>query len=59
MGTSNLQLDGNSISLAEITGTENEKVVQALNTLLILHADYGQNCSTSTMRAVGSSQADL
>ncbi len=31
----------------------------ALNTLLILHADHEQNCSTSTMRMVGSSDADL
>jgi citrate synthase len=31
----------------------------ALNLLLILHADHEQNCSTSTMRMVGSSQANL
>ncbi len=30
----------------------------ALDVLLILHADHEQNCSTSTMRLVGSSQAD-
>ena len=34
-------------------------VVSALNTLLILHADHEQNCSTSTVRIVGSSQANL
>lgn len=34
-------------------------VVDALNTLLILHADHEQNCSTSTVRIVGSSQANL
>ena len=34
-------------------------VVEALNTLLILHADHEQNCSTSTVRIVGSSQANL
>lgn len=34
-------------------------VVQALNTLLILHGDHEQNCSTSTVRMVGSSQANL
>lgn len=34
-------------------------MVDALNALLILHADHEQNCSTSTVRAVGSSQADL
>lgn len=34
-------------------------VVNALNKLLILHADHEQNCSTSTVRIVGSSQANL
>lgn len=34
-------------------------VIDALNTLLILHADHEQNCSTSTVRIVGSSQANL
>ncbi|HLF57025.1 MAG TPA: citrate synthase [Thermoanaerobaculia bacterium] len=34
-------------------------VDRALNLLLILHADHEQNCSTSTVRMVGSSQADL
>jgi citrate synthase len=33
--------------------------VSALDTLLILHADHEQNCSTSTVRLVGSSQANL
>ncbi|HEX9799222.1 MAG TPA: citrate synthase [Thermoanaerobaculia bacterium] len=32
---------------------------RALNLLLILHADHEQNCSTSTVRMVGSSHADL
>jgi citrate synthase len=32
---------------------------EALNLLLILHADHEQNCSTSTMRMVGSSGANL
>lgn len=32
---------------------------EALNLLLILHADHEQNCSTSTVRMVGSSQANL
>jgi citrate synthase len=31
----------------------------ALNLLLIIHADHEQNCSTSTMRMVGSSEANL
>jgi citrate synthase len=34
-------------------------VVKALHNLLILHADHEQNCSTSTVRIVGSSQASL
>jgi citrate synthase len=33
--------------------------VKALDLLLILHADHEQNCSTSTVRLVGSSQANL
>jgi citrate synthase len=37
----------------------NPVVVDALNTLLILHADHEQNCSTSTVRLVGSSHASL
>lgn len=36
-----------------------EVLDEALNLLLILHADHEQNCSTSTVRMVGSSQADL
>ena len=32
---------------------------EALNLLLILHADHEQNCSTSTVRMAGSSHADL
>ncbi len=34
-------------------------LVNALNKLLILHADHEQNCSTSTVRLVGSSHANL
>ncbi len=34
-------------------------VIKALNKLLILHADHEQNCSASTVRMVGSSQANL
>ena len=36
-----------------------EVLRDALNLLLILHADHEQNCSTSTVRMVGSSQANL
>jgi len=36
----------------------NPVIARALDILFILHADHEQNCSTNTMRAVGSSQAD-
>lgn len=39
--------------------TTNETVLEALDKLLILHADHEQNCSTSTVRIVGSSHAGL
>ena len=35
------------------------EIEDALNLLLILHADHEQNCSTSTVRMVGSSQANV
>ncbi len=38
---------------------ESPVVAKALDTLLLLHADHEQNCSTSTVRLVGSSQANL
>jgi citrate synthase len=34
-------------------------IAKALDVLLILHGDHGQNCSTSTVRLTGSSQANL
>ncbi|MEX1126057.1 MAG: citrate synthase [Acidimicrobiia bacterium] len=34
-------------------------VAKALNLLLILHADHGQNCSSSAVRLVGSGQANI
>ena len=36
-----------------------DEVVKALDMLLLLHADHEQNCSTSTVRMVGSSEAPL
>jgi len=39
--------------------TQNPVIVKALDTLFTLHADHEQNCSTSTVRLVGSSQANL
>tara|TARA_R110002051_G_scaffold64139_1_gene116727 strand:+ start:4340 stop:5626 length:1287 start_codon:yes stop_codon:yes gene_type:complete len=38
---------------------KNKLVIEALDKLLILHADHEQNCSTSTVRIVGSSHAGL
>ncbi len=35
------------------------KIVKAIETLFILHADHEQNCSTSAMRHMTSSQADV
>ena len=39
--------------------TPNPVHVNALNKLLILHADHEQNCSTTAVRLVGSSEANL
>lgn len=39
--------------------TANPVIVDALDKLFILHADHEQNCSTSTVRMVGSSHAGL
>jgi citrate synthase len=36
-----------------------EDVINALNAILVLHADHEQNCSTATVRMVGSSGANL
>jgi citrate synthase len=44
---------------AELPFVPDPEMVKALNVLLILHADHEQNCSTSTVRLVGSSQASL
>jgi citrate synthase len=44
---------------AEPTYVPDPELVKALNVLFILHADHEQNCSTSTVRLVGSSQANL
>ncbi|MDN6476551.1 MULTISPECIES: citrate synthase [Actinomycetes] len=37
----------------------NDEITRALEVLLILHVDHEQNCSTSTVRMVGSSGANL
>lgn len=36
-----------------------KEIVEAMHLLLILHADHEQNCSTSTVRLIGSSAANL
>lgn len=36
----------------------NPVIEQAMNALLVLHADHEQNCSTTVMRSIGSSHAD-
>lgn len=38
--------------------TPDPDLEKAINVLFILHADHEQNCSTTTMRTIGSSQAD-
>lgn len=45
--------------LPSVNHDVNPVVARALDKLLILHADHEQNCSTSTVRIVGSSQASL
>jgi citrate synthase len=44
--------------MAEPKFLANSVLARALDILFILHADHEQNCSTSTMRVVGSAQAD-
>lgn len=62
-GDKNLDYVGNIMKM--MFGQPNEEfkvnpaVKEALNKLLILHADHEQNCSTSTVRIVGSSHAGL
>jgi citrate synthase len=44
--------------MAEPKWRSNKTMERALDVLFILHADHEQNCSTSAMRNIGSSQAD-
>jgi len=46
-------------SLPNKTYIASEEIDDALNLIFILHADHEQNCSTSTVRMVGSSRANL
>jgi citrate synthase len=57
-----LSYAGNFLSMmykmSEVKYEPNPILERALDVLFILHADHEQNCSTSTMRAIGSSHAD-
>ena len=44
--------------MTELKYQPNPVLVRALDVLFILHADHEQNCSTTTMRTIGSSQVD-
>ncbi|GAB3256880.1 citrate synthase [Alteromonas gracilis] len=44
--------------MSEIKYQPDERIVKALDTLFILHADHEQNCSANAVRAVGSSGVD-
>ena len=60
---SNLSYAANFLRMMFATPQEEYEISpvleRAVNMLLILHADHEQNCSTSTVRMVGSSQANL
>lgn len=60
---SNLKYVANFLNMMYSSPANNyeidDDVVSALETLFILHADHEQNCSASTVRLVGSSQANL
>ncbi|MBB1501860.1 citrate synthase [Propioniciclava sp. MC1683] len=49
------------MSFGTVTGPYelDDEIVKAMEVLLILHADHEQNCSTSTVRLVGSAQTNL
>jgi len=59
---STLGYTGNFLYMLDYLGEHDYEVdpvlARALDILFILHADHEQNCSTSTMRAVGSSRVD-
>lgn len=48
-----------SMMFQENPRIQDPEITKALNVLLILHADHEQNCSTSTVRLIGSSQANV
>jgi citrate synthase len=49
---------GMLFKIAELKYEADPRIAKALDVLLILHADHEQNCSTSAVRSVGSSQVD-
>ena len=57
-----LSFTGNFLNMlfkmTELKYQANPVLVRALDVLFILHADHEQNCSTSVMRSIGSSQVD-
>jgi citrate synthase len=57
-----LSFTGNFLNMlfkmTELKYQPNPVLVRALDVLFILHADHEQNCSTTTMRTIGSSQVD-
>jgi citrate synthase len=57
-----LSYAGNFLSMlfrmTELRYTPNPVLERAMEVLFILHADHEQNCSTTTMRTIGSSHAD-
>jgi len=57
-----LSYTGNFLNMlfkkTELRYTPDPVLVRALEVLFILHADHGQNCSTTAMRCVGSAHAD-
>ena len=57
-----LSYSANFLSMLFTTGVPkyepDPRIVKALDVLFILHADHEQNCSTSAVRSVGSSQVD-
>lgn len=57
-----LSYTGNFLNMmfktTELKYQPNPTLERALNVLFILHADHEQNCSTNTMRSIGSAQTD-
>jgi citrate synthase len=57
-----LSFTGNFLNMlfkmTEVKYQPNPVLTRALDVLFILHADHEQNCSTTTMRTIGSSHAD-